>query len=136
MKYHGKLLIKCKAGYRMIQLCRLIAHHQGAVHTPHIHTHTFAHSCLGRRMSALCNLAAWEMFVFMSQTHSGRGQDPGFTGLYPTRVLQGATWNRLCLWGSTAWSGWGGEGEFAGGQAPWGAQLRHMGRSQSWKGSC
>lgn len=39
-------------------------------HTTHTHTR-FAHSCLGRRVSALCNLAAWEMFVLMSQTHSG-----------------------------------------------------------------
>lgn len=49
--------------------------------THHTHTHGFAHSCLGRRVSALCNLAAWEMFVLMSQTHSGWGRDPGFTGL-------------------------------------------------------
>lgn len=48
--------------------------------SPHpTHTHTFihTHSYLGRRVSALCNLDAWEMFVLISQTHSGRGKIQG-----------------------------------------------------------
>lgn len=114
----------------MIQLCGLVAHRQGAVHTAHTrtHTHTHAHarSFLGRRVSTLRNLAAWEMFVLMPQTHRGGGRAPRRTGLNPTRVLQAVAWKRFHLQGSTAWGGRGGEGGFAGagrqpGELSWGA---------------
>jgi len=110
----------------MIQLCRLIAHHQGAVHTVHTHTqhththarthtHAEAHGCslLGRRMSALRNLAAWEMFMLMPQTHSGGGRAPRRSALDPSRVLQAAAQKRFCLQGSKAWGGSSGGGGFA-----------------------
>lgn len=111
-KYHGKLFTKCKAGYRMIQPCRFVAHHQGAVHTVHTHTHALAHarSLLETRVPTLRNLAAWEMFILTSNIHLGGGRSPRCIGLNSTRLLQAAAWKRFCLQGPTAWCGRGGEG--------------------------
>lgn len=80
------------------------------------HTHPYAYACslLGRRASTLHNLAAWEMFVLMPQTHLGGGRAPSCTGLNSTRVLQAAAWKRFWLQGLTAWGGRRGEGGFAG----------------------
>lgn len=119
MKYHGKLFTKCKAGYRMIQLHRLIAHCQGAVHTAHtharMHTHMRAHtrSLLGRRVSTLHNLAASEMFVLMPQALRRR-QSSKVHGIRSHQGIASSCMAEVCLQGSTAQGGRGGEGGFEG----------------------
>ena len=87
----------------------------------HICTHTHAQdsSLAGRRASALRNLAAWEMFVFMPQTHLGGGRAPRCTGLNPTRVLQVAAWEGFCPQGSQP----GATGVGGGGLQGWAGSL-------------
>lgn len=109
----------------MIQLCRLIAHHQGAVHTSHTYTHTlllthaWEEGCLPS-VTWLLGKCLCKCHTLRKRLRSRAHRIISHQGIARSHMEEALSLGIHSL----EWLGWG--GRVCTGQAPWGAQLRHM----------